>query len=446
MTAVATVQGSANARAGTGPNGYVVKPGDTMSQIAASHGVSLSALIAANPQIRVPDLIRPGQFLTLPSGSGGAGAGSTYTVRAGDTLSGIAERYGVSWQQLARDNHIANPNLIHPGQQIAIHGGAAGGAGGASGTAPVGPTGAPGGGSSDIAATAEKYLGQNASSLKGNRNDNLPMNAGVPSNVCCANFVSAVLTESGHLPGNLHTDSVAQLNTTLRAQGWTEVSAAQAKPGDVVIIQGGGVSHTVIVSGPGQTVGSNNVNADGTQRISHGSLDWALSHGGKILRAPDSGEADGAGAATGPAGTAPSGAGGRQARIDQAMTFFQAQGWTHAQAAGIVANLDAESGMDANIRQHGGGPGYGLAQWEGPRQADFRAWAGKDITRSTFGEQLRFIQHELSTTESGAARALRQATSASDAGSIVCRLYERPADSAGQAVVRANLAAQIAGG
>jgi LysM repeat protein len=446
MTAVATVQGSANARTASGPNGYVVRPGDTMSQIAASHGVSLSALIAANPHIRVPDLIRPGQFLTLPSG-GGAGAGSTYTVRAGDTLSGIGERYGVSWQQLARDNHIANPNLIHPGQQITIRGGGAvGGAGGAAGTSPVGPVGAPGGGSSDIAATAEKYLGQNASSLKGNRNDNLPMNAGVPSNVCCANFVSAVLTESGHLPGNLHTDSVAQLNTTLRGRGWTEVSAAQAKPGDVVIIQGGGVSHTVIVSGPGQTVGSNNVNSDGTQRISHSSLDWALSHGGKILRAPDSGEAGGAGAATGPAAAAPSGAGGRQARVAQAMTFFQAQGWTRAQAAGIVANLDAESGMDANIRQHGGGPGYGLAQWEGPRQADFRAWAGKDITRSTFAEQLRFIQHELTTSEAGAARALRQATNASDAGSIVCRLYERPADSAGQAVVRANLAVQIAGG
>ena len=46
-------------------------------------------------------------------------------------------------------------------------------------------------------------------------------------------------------------DSVAQLNATLRSRGWTPVPASEAKPGDVVIIQGGGVSHTEIVSGPG---------------------------------------------------------------------------------------------------------------------------------------------------------------------------------------------------
>ena len=57
------------------------------------------------------------------------------------------------------------------------------------------------------------------------------------------------------------------------------------------------------------------------------------------------------------------------------MGFFESQGWTRAQAAGI-GNLQAESGVDPNRAQDGGGPGYGLAQWEGPRQvADFKAWA-----------------------------------------------------------------------
>lgn len=377
--------------------------------------------------------------------TGGSSAGS-YTVKSGDTLWDIARAHGVSLAALEAANpQIANPDLIFPDQQIHIpaggSGGGSGGVAGASGAA------AAGGGTGNVAEIAEKYLGQNASSLKTNTRDDLPMNANVPSNVCCANFVSAVLTEAGQLPSSLHTDSVTQLNSTLRARGWTEVPASQARPGDVVIMQGGGISHTEIVSGPNQMIGSNNANADGSQRITHNSLDYALSHGGKILRAPGGGEgagsSAGAASAASPA-TAPTGEGTRAQRIDQAMAYFQGQGWSHAQAAGIVANLDAESGMDAGIRQIGGGPGYGLAQWEGPRQRDFARWAGHDIHGSSFSEQLRFIQHELQTTETRAANALRGADDAREAGSIVSRLYERPADAAGEATRRGERAVGIA--
>lgn len=44
----------------------------------------------------------------------------TYTVKAGDTLSGIGARYGVDYHKIARDNNIANPNLIYVGQKIVI--------------------------------------------------------------------------------------------------------------------------------------------------------------------------------------------------------------------------------------------------------------------------------------------------------------------------------------
>ena len=369
----------------------------------------------------------------------GAGSAGTYTVKHGDTLWDIARQHGVSLQALEQANpQIANPDLIFPEQRINIP------AGGFSSTGGIGTTAAPGGGSGNVAAIAEQYLGQNASSLKVNTRDSLPMNANVPSDVCCANFVSAVLTEAGQLPANLHTDSVAQLNSTLRERGWTPVSAADAKPGDVVIMQGGGISHTEIVSGSGQMIGSNNANADGTQRITHNDLSYALRHGGVILRAPASVSGGSQTTATSAAGgTAPLGNGTHQQRIDQAMTYFQSQGWTRAQAAGIVANLDAESGMEAGIQQHGGGPGYGLAQWEGPRQRDFARWAGHDIHGSSFAEQLRFVQHELTTSESAAGRALGQATNARDAGSIVTKLYERPADTAGEAVRRGERAVGI---
>ena len=44
-----------------------------------------------------------------------------YTVKKGDTLSGIAAQYGTTWQKLAKDNNITNPNLIYPGQAIRIY-------------------------------------------------------------------------------------------------------------------------------------------------------------------------------------------------------------------------------------------------------------------------------------------------------------------------------------
>lgn len=43
-----------------------------------------------------------------------------YTVRKGDTLSGIAARYGTTYQKLAQMNGIQNPNLIYPGQKIRV--------------------------------------------------------------------------------------------------------------------------------------------------------------------------------------------------------------------------------------------------------------------------------------------------------------------------------------
>lgn len=43
-----------------------------------------------------------------------------YTVKPGDTLSAIAKKYNTTYQRLAMDNHITNPNLIYPGQQIRI--------------------------------------------------------------------------------------------------------------------------------------------------------------------------------------------------------------------------------------------------------------------------------------------------------------------------------------
>ena len=135
---------------------------------------------------------------------------------------------------------------------------------------------------------AESFLGRNASELK--RSGDLPMNPNVPNNVCCANFVSAVLQKNGLLSKSEHTDAVRVLNTTLRKKGWNEVSMANAKPGDVVIMQRGGVSHTEIVAknenGKITLVGSNNRNADGSQRITYDAGTWWHSKVSAILTPP----------------------------------------------------------------------------------------------------------------------------------------------------------------
>lgn len=109
---------------GSAPAGnYVVNPGDTLSGIAARHNVSLDAVIAANPQIENPDLIYPGQNISLPGGGSG-GSGGSHTVRPGDTLSAIAASNNVSLDAvIAANPQIGNPNLIYPGQAINIPGG-----------------------------------------------------------------------------------------------------------------------------------------------------------------------------------------------------------------------------------------------------------------------------------------------------------------------------------
>ena len=96
---------------------YVVQGGDTLNQIAADLGVSKAELIAING-IADPDLIRIGQVLLIPGSTTFASA--THVVTAGETLAGIAGKYGASIDSLVSANGLTNPNLIRVGQQILI--------------------------------------------------------------------------------------------------------------------------------------------------------------------------------------------------------------------------------------------------------------------------------------------------------------------------------------
>ena len=101
------------------PGTYTVRSGDTLSGIAAAHGTSWQELQRINGLANA-NLIFPGQVLKLPGGGKPAPQKRTYVVRSGDNLSAIAARYGTSWQALAQKNGLSNPNLIFPGQVLRI--------------------------------------------------------------------------------------------------------------------------------------------------------------------------------------------------------------------------------------------------------------------------------------------------------------------------------------
>ena len=104
---------------------YVVQSGDTLSSIAARFGTTVANLVAIN-NISNPNLIYVGEVLKLPTDTGiSSGASSnqydsSYVVQAGDTLSGIALRFNTTVNYLARINGITNPSLIYPGEVLKI--------------------------------------------------------------------------------------------------------------------------------------------------------------------------------------------------------------------------------------------------------------------------------------------------------------------------------------
>ena len=102
---------------------YTVKAGDTLSKIAAKFGTTYQELAKLNG-IANPNKIYPGQVIKLTGSAPTAApkAAGNYTVKAGDTLSGIAAKFGTTYQELAKINGIADPNKIYPGQVLKLNG------------------------------------------------------------------------------------------------------------------------------------------------------------------------------------------------------------------------------------------------------------------------------------------------------------------------------------
>lgn len=101
-----------------GLGSYVVKSGDTLSAIAIENGTSVAALVTAN-NISNPNLIRVGQVLEIP-GKSEQDQQVVYVVRPGDTLAEIAAMFGRPMSALVAANGIRNVNFIVSGKPLTI--------------------------------------------------------------------------------------------------------------------------------------------------------------------------------------------------------------------------------------------------------------------------------------------------------------------------------------
>lgn len=103
---------------------YTVRPGDTYYSIALRFGTTVPALIASNPGVD-PNALRVGQVICIsvrptPIGPPACPGARPYVVRAGDTYFAIAARFGVSVPALVAANPGIDPNRLRVGQVICI--------------------------------------------------------------------------------------------------------------------------------------------------------------------------------------------------------------------------------------------------------------------------------------------------------------------------------------
>lgn len=109
------------------PRTYTVRQGDTVSGIAARYGLSAQEVLVRNG-LGWNTIIHPGQTLhlastpavTTASASTGSSASGSYHVKQGDTVSGIASRVGVSTTALLSANKLSQRSVIYPGQTLRV--------------------------------------------------------------------------------------------------------------------------------------------------------------------------------------------------------------------------------------------------------------------------------------------------------------------------------------
>ncbi len=232
------------ASAAPAPGTYTVQPGDTLATIAAAHATTIEAMVAAN-HLADPNLIFPGQVLVVGGGASvtsgalaGAGSGS-YTVQAGDTLGSIAGRFGTTWEALAAANHLADPNVIFTGDVLSVDGSAVGTV--AASPAVPSPAAPP-----SAAPPAASSLGAGALSVALQQLGKPYQWAGAgPNSFDCSGLVMYAYEAVGV--------SLAHYTVTQQAET-ARITESQLEPGDLVFYGGAAPSHVAMYDGNGNVV------------------------------------------------------------------------------------------------------------------------------------------------------------------------------------------------
>lgn len=111
----------AHARLGAGPEvettDYWVARGETLSEIARRYRTTVEDILTANPNLTDQDQIYVGMHLIVPVGTAPQ---RTHRVQAGESLSSIAEQYGVTVRSIVQANGLRNANQIYVGQVLVI--------------------------------------------------------------------------------------------------------------------------------------------------------------------------------------------------------------------------------------------------------------------------------------------------------------------------------------
>jgi beta-lactamase class A len=171
--AIASAQSMASAREAA--VSYMIQPGDTLSAIASTTGVSLDRLVTLNA-IRNPDFIVAGQALSLDGsaapGAGSAGvapaspapaSGQQYKVKQGDTLWDIAQANGLTMDSLQVANNLSNADQLTIGQVLQLPATAAQRSAASTAAAKPTPTAPP----KPVGSTAAASAGSGSSSAPG---------------------------------------------------------------------------------------------------------------------------------------------------------------------------------------------------------------------------------------------------------------------------------------
>lgn len=110
---------------------YTIRNGDTVSSIAQRHGVSVKAVLKANDlgwssiiypgqTLNIPGMVRAAASAPAPTPAPAPAAARSYVVKAGDTISAIASRAGLSVKAVLAANDLSMSSIIYPGQKLAI--------------------------------------------------------------------------------------------------------------------------------------------------------------------------------------------------------------------------------------------------------------------------------------------------------------------------------------